>query len=64
MSEFKLGDLVKLKSDAKVMVIGSLYETDERPGEPGVEVVYRDNEGSIRSTIVPPWVLQPHEKKP
>lgn len=61
---FKLGDLVKLKSDTKVMVIAMFHDVEERPGEPDVEVVYRDNDGCISSAVMPPWILQAHEKNP
>jgi hypothetical protein len=63
-SAFKIGDLVKLRSDTKVMVVAMTHDVEERPGEPDVEVVYRDNDGAISSATLPPWVLQPHEKNP
>lgn len=72
MSEFKLGDVVQLMSDFLGnkeardyrMTVAGIHDVDGRPGEPDVEVVYRDNAGCISSAVLPPCVLQPYEKNP
>lgn len=65
VSEFKLGDVVQLMSDflgnkearGYRMTVAGIHDVDGRPGEPDVEVVYRDNDGRIISATLPPWVL-------